>query len=231
MSWVKYRQYVELLSKVNSSCVFLLEYNRRYLYTSPNFHTFFGYDVEKLNDPFSIEENYMEERIHPEDASVFETIQKRLVGFWYSQPIECRKDYKYIFELRILNANGDYVRVISQHQVLETDEEGNPYLVLGVADLSPDNTSSGRLKFRLVNMKTGEIVPFPLSEDCNENLTKREIEILKLVNQGMLSKEISDYLSISLHTVNNHRQNILQKLNANNVVEAINSARQAGLLD
>jgi DNA-binding CsgD family transcriptional regulator len=230
MSWEKYRQYAELLSNVNSSCVFLLEHGKRYVYTSPNFHTFFGYDLEKLADP-SIEENYLDKRIHPDDATIFAAIMKRLAGFWHSQPIEYRKDYKYVFEFRVLNANCDYVRVISQVQVLETDEEGNPYLVLGVADLSPDNTSSGGLKFRLVNMKTGEIVPFPLSEDCNDNLTKREIEILKLVNQGMLSKEISDILSISLHTVNNHRQNILQKLNANNVVEAINSARKAGLLD
>jgi DNA-binding CsgD family transcriptional regulator len=230
MGWEKYRPYAELLSKVNGSCVFLLEHGRRYLYTSPNFHTFFGYDVEKVADP-SNEEKFLDKRIHPEDEVIFATIVKRLYSFGYSQPIECRKDYKYVFEFRVLNANNDYVRIISQHQVLEVDEEGNPYLMLGVADLSPDNTSSGGLKFRLVNMKTGEIVPFPLSEDCNENLTKREIEILKLVNQGMLSKEISDILSISLHTVNNHRQNILQKLNANNVVEAINYARKLGLLN
>ena len=30
----------------------------------------------------------------------------------------------------------------------------------------------------------------------------------------MLSKEISDRLSVSIHTVNKHRQNIMQKMNA-----------------
>ena len=229
MSWEKHISYAELLSKVNGSCVFLIDYDNKFLYTSPNFHTFFGYDVEKLNAP-SIEGNFLEERIHPDDYAIFAVILKKLVDFWYSQPIECRKDYKQVFEFRVLNAGNDYVRVISQHQVLEIDHEGNPHLVLGVADLSPDQTGNDRIKFRLINMKTGEIVPFPLPDTSNVNLSKREIEILRLVNHGMLSKEISDKLSISIHTVNNHRQNILQKLNVNNVVEAINYARKSSLL-
>ena len=70
-----------------------------------------------------------------------------------------------------------------------------------------------------------------MTEEANIKLTKREIEILKLVNKGMFSKEISDNLSISVHTVNNHRQNILQKMNTDNVLEAINYARKLGLLD
>lgn len=230
MNLERYKSYVELLSRVNNSCVFLIEYNNSFLYTSPNFNTFFGYDIEKLNDP-SIEHNYLEKNIHPDDFVVFVTIQKRLVSFWYSLPVENRKDYKHIFEFRILNSNNEYVRVISQHQVLEVDALGNPYLVLGVVDLSPDQRNMDEVKFRLVNIKTGEIIPFPLTEEANIKLTKREIEILKLVNKGMFSKEISDNLSISIHTVNNHRQNILQKMNTDNVVEAINYARKLGLLD
>ena len=230
MSLEKYKSYVELLSRVKNSCVFLIEYNNRFLYTSPNFNTFFGYNIEKLKDP-SIEHNYLEKYIHPDDFMIFSTIQKRLLGFYYSQPIECRKDYKHIFEFRILNAKKEYVRVISQHQVLEIDEIGNPFLVLGVVDLSPDQKDMDEIKFRLVNNKTGEMTPFPLTEETNIKLTKREVEILKLVNKGMFSKEISDSLSISVHTVNNHRQNILQKMNTDNVVEAINYARKLGLLD
>lgn len=230
MNLERYKSYVELLSRVNNSCVFLIEYNNSFLYTSPNFNTFFGYDIEKLKDP-SIEHNYLEKNIHPDDFMVFVTIQKRLVSFWYSLPVENRKDYKHIFEFRILNSNNEYVRVISQHQVLEVDALGNPYLVLGVVDLSPDQRNMDEIKFRLVNIKTGEIIPFPLTEEANIKLTKREIEILKLVNKGMFSKEISDNLSISVHTVNNHRQNILQKMNTDNVVEAINYARRLGLLD
>jgi len=230
MDLEKYISYAELLSQVNNSCVFLIETNNKFLYASSNFNTFFGYDIEKIND-ISNEGNYLNNRIHPDDEVIFSTIQKRLFDFWYSQPVESRQDYKHIYEFRVLNSDDEYIRVISQHQILEMDENGNPYLVLGVADISPDHTNFDGIKFRLLNMKTGKIVPFPLNDEININLTKRELEILRLVNSGMFSKEISDKLSISIHTVNNHRQNILQKLNIDNMFEAINYAKKLRLLD
>jgi len=61
-------------------------------------------------------------------------------------------------------------------------------------------------------------------------LTKRETEILKLVKEGYLSKEISSKLFISLHTVNTHRQRFLEKLGAQNSFEAVNFASKFGLI-
>lgn len=43
-------------------------------------------------------------------------------------------------------------------------------------------------------------------------LTKREIEILKRVKQGLTSEQIADELSLSFYTVQTHRKNISQKL-------------------
>lgn len=45
-----------------------------------------------------------------------------------------------------------------------------------------------------------------------ETLTVREKEVLKLVGEGYQNKEISDYLCISVKTVEKHRANIMQKL-------------------
>ena len=39
------------------------------------------------------------------------------------------------------------------------------------------------------------------------NLTPREVEVLKLIAEGYKNKEISDYLSISINTVDKHRAN------------------------
>ena len=55
-------------------------------------------------------------------------------------------------------------------------------------------------------------------------------EILLLIRQGFLSKEIAYKLNLSIYTVNNHRKNILAKLNADNVIEAINRAESSGIL-
>ncbi len=48
------------------------------------------------------------------------------------------------------------------------------------------------------------------------NISEREVEIIKLIAQGLINKEIADRLFLSTHTVNTHRKNIMQKLGINN---------------
>ena len=64
---------------------------------------------------------------------------------------------------------------------------------------------------------------------CNL-ISEREKEVLQLIDKGKLSKEISETLFISVHTVNRHRQNILAKLRATNSVEACRIAKQLKLI-
>jgi DNA-binding NarL/FixJ family response regulator len=45
-----------------------------------------------------------------------------------------------------------------------------------------------------------------------DSLTQREKEVLKLVGEGYMNKEIAGYLCISVKTVEKHRSNIMQKL-------------------
>lgn len=55
-----------------------------------------------------------------------------------------------------------------------------------------------------------------------DELTKREQEILELLSQGFLYKEIADQKCISMDTVKKHVGNIYRKLHVSNKVEAIN---------
>lgn len=50
-----------------------------------------------------------------------------------------------------------------------------------------------------------------LQNNEDDNLTKREIEVLTGVVNGMMNKEIADALNISVHTVVRHRKNITMK--------------------
>ena len=53
-----------------------------------------------------------------------------------------------------------------------------------------------------------------------EGLTKREIEVLKLLAEGLFNKEIAYKLSISERTVKNHVSNIFKKINASDRTQA-----------
>lgn len=45
----------------------------------------------------------------------------------------------------------------------------------------------------------------------NDDLTSRELEVLKAITKGFSNKEIADFLNISIHTVISHRKNITEK--------------------
>lgn len=62
-------------------------------------------------------------------------------------------------------------------------------------------------------------------------LTIREKEILKLIAEGKLNKEIAALLNISIRTVENHRANIIRKLNINKTAELVKFAIQQGITD
>jgi DNA-binding NarL/FixJ family response regulator len=61
-------------------------------------------------------------------------------------------------------------------------------------------------------------------------LTQREKEILKLVGEGHMNKEISDYLCISVKTVERHRANIMGKLNLHTASALTAYAIEKGLV-
>ena len=61
-------------------------------------------------------------------------------------------------------------------------------------------------------------------------LTKREIEIIRLIDNGLINKEIANKLFISEQTVTTHRKSILRKTGAHNVSTLLNFARKAQII-
>ena len=61
-------------------------------------------------------------------------------------------------------------------------------------------------------------------DKSNEVLTTREIEVLKLYVEGMINKEISDKLDISIRTVETHKNHIMRKLGLKSTVEMVKFA-------
>lgn len=56
------------------------------------------------------------------------------------------------------------------------------------------------------------------------SLTKREKEVIRLIVEGKSSIEIANFLYLSIHTVNNHRKNIIHKLDINSLSQLIKFA-------
>ncbi len=78
------------------------------------------------------------------------------------------------------------------------------------------------LKKQLLNSLSGQ--------DNKQLITRREKEILKLILEENTNQEIANKLFLSLRTVENHRNNLLQKLNVKNTAGLVKIALQEGLV-
>ena len=202
----QYLPYIKILEQAGSFAVFLSDRFGHYYYVTEYIEASQEIDIEKL--------------VHPDDWEVVRRIDKKVWEFLNTLPEEEKLTYKYIYELRVLE-RGKYVRMIYQMRILAFKEDN--FLGMGIIALAPEQSANTSVRFQIKNCLTDEIVPFAIESATDALLTPREREVLALAKEGMFSKEISEKLNISVHTVNRHRQNILEKLQVDNMIEAIRS--------
>jgi DNA-binding NarL/FixJ family response regulator len=65
----------------------------------------------------------------------------------------------------------------------------------------------------------------------SKTLSSREQQVLKLIAEGKLNREIAALLQISIRTVENHRAKIMKKLNLNNTADLVRFAIQQGYIE
>lgn len=102
----------------------------------------------------------------------------------------------------------------------------------GEHDCKPDINHLGSYNF--------ELVKCPLIAECkyykiicqpkfDSNLTKAELRVMKLVYELVATEDIAEQLFLSIHTVNNHRRNALQRLGLRSIEEFITYAHKNNL--
>ncbi len=226
----KHLDNLQTLSKIGNSAISVFDFfKKEHIFYSSNFGELLGYNLLEIENSG---QQFIDDKIHPSDKINLFQNGISILKLFFNFSIDEKSNYKLINEYRVLNAQNVYVRLIEQHQVLELDKLGNTWLTISFIDFSPNQDDFDGIKSQLLNFRTGKIIPFlQADKQLQIELTKRETEILKLVKEGLLSKEISDKLSISVHTVNTHRQRFLEKLGANNSMEAVIFASKLGLLD
>lgn len=144
------------------------------------------------------------------------------------------KDIRISFDSLMTHPDGKVSWFLNQLTVIETDELNRAHLVLklitDIKDIKKDNNITFNISKKSTNGGYETIFSetfFPKAVE--ENLSSREVEILKLIDQGKTSKEISDLLFISTHTVKTHRKNMLKKMNINSTSALLKNIDQGSL--
>lgn len=113
-----------------------------------------------------------------------------------------------VFNALSAGASGYMLKTSSEEEIIEGVKE----LQAGGSPMSPLIARKVVASFQKQKQEMKEV----------ESLSAREVEILQLLAEGMLYKEIGDKLSVTLGTVKQHLHRVYEKLHVNNKTEAIN---------
>jgi DNA-binding CsgD family transcriptional regulator len=181
--------------------------------------------------------SFVLDNYHPEDLNLFnEQIFSDRLRILKEIPVHQHKDHIFSFNYRVKNGKGEFVNILQRNSFIQSDENGNPLLSMGVVtNINHFKTENPVIQLvEKMDSVTGisELVQkttYYLREE-DKVFSKREREILPYLAEGLTSKQIADKLFISEHTVINHKRSMQHKSDTQNSAGLINFAFRHHLL-
>jgi DNA-binding NarL/FixJ family response regulator len=139
-------------------------------------------------------------------------------------------DYRILFNHRYINRSGGISQFLHEGNLSyneNTDEIAfNLKVFSEIGDIKSDD--SVVLTIFRYSVATGfqKIFNKEYKSIQDSVLTSRELEVVKLCQQGLSSKMIADKLALSIHTVKNHKRNIMGKTMTHNITELLHRCTQ-----
>lgn len=141
-------------------------------------------------------------------------------------PRQQRRDYYMASRLRFVTPRGAAVDVLHRmYYIYDADGETIRFAVCLYGPLFPGFTG----RSMAINSVTGLTEELTSSTDA-KILSRRELQVLRLIDSGKKTAEIAAILSVSPHTGSRHRQQIITRLRVTNSVEACSLAKSLHLL-
>lgn len=122
------------------------------------------------------------------------------------------------------------IRAGADGYLLKDAEHG--YLEKSIQDvLSGGAAMTPSIALKTIRLLRNPQLPVEQEKIETYRLSKREIEILEQLSKGLKYKNIADNLFLSVGTVKKHVDNVYEKLQAHNKLEAIHKAKTSRLID
>ncbi len=218
------------LADIENRAISIYDLNRKEFLLKVDKHIeLLGYTSKDNIDVNNVDNYHL--MIHPDDVEILYDSEIKMYNFLKSIQSGEKKDYKLVYDYRVQSKSGLYIRFLHQLMLYELDKFYNSWIMLIISDVISTYPDKEKPRRFLINTKNKKICLF--NEESNIKtflITNREKEIIELISQGFDSKTISDKLCISLNTVNNHRQHVLQKTSSKNITQAITYLKCIGLL-
>jgi DNA-binding NarL/FixJ family response regulator len=144
-----------------------------------------------------------------------------------------RRIAKKLPHMRVLIFSG-YENPVLVREMLEAGAHGFVEKTAGLVEFKKglETVANGGTYFGpAVAALLRDVVANPEASSASDFLTDREREILQLVAESHSTREIAAKLGISIKTVDNHRTNLMRKLNLHDVASLTRYALEVGLIE
>ncbi|MFN3402565.1 MAG: response regulator transcription factor [Cytophagaceae bacterium] len=208
--------------------------SQSYIYISDNIKDFTSYSSEEyyqrglelIISIFTEEHKLIiHDMVYP---CIFEFIQK------YSKSKDIR-NLRCSFNYNITRRDGKVASMLQQMNIIHIDEQNKPmvvlYLVTEITEFRKDDGITLVISGKEINGLYQTLYCQSFNSNNSEKaLTERELEILNLISQGKSSRQIAEFLCISIYTVFNHRKNMLKKMAVKSTGELLSKAIVKGMI-
>lgn len=156
--------------------------------------------------------------------------------YFYSQPVENRPFIKSSYTYHFIRKDKSVFDALQQGSTLLFDQDGNAILQFElITDITHLQSSNIPHYYILDCTDESDVKQIPVKGLFSKKLPKQtisgaQLRVVRLLSKGMSSRQIAAELSLSEHTVNTHRRNMLQSTGCSNTAELIRYAVVNGLL-
>lgn len=175
--------------------------------------------------------NLLPEIYHREDMKLFnDSIFPDRLDLLRNYPTEEHRNFVFTYGYRLRNKWGSYTNLLQRNWFVKSDEQGNPLMSMGIV-LNVDGLISPAPAVQtVVRIAEGKDSPmcyqtvFKKQYSLGESdrlFSRREIEVLKWMSEGLTSKEIADKMFVSEHTIITHRRNMHEKTGISNATALV----------
>ena len=197
----------------------------KFLYVSKKIRQMIGVDPAQLNPSHFVEVT------HPDDLNRLGLLRAQTF-IVEKEVLETKKGSALVsFTIRLRNTAGVYFNCLCQaYFFFSPIPHSAVYLIQVISNV--DSIEMKKHGFHHYKGKDLSHFRFPDKEllKIGPDLSNREIEIIKLIESGLSSKEIADKLFLSKHTVDTHRSNILEKSGKLQISDLIYELKDKGIL-
>ena len=217
---------LEALMEENNQFLLVMDLTKvEIVYASKRSMDMVGVEPKKLT-PYE-----MMEAVHLDDLNRFGMARSKLINLDRELFVAQKGSALLSSNMRLRNNNNKYLNTLFQCYLFFSPIPHKAVFEIQVHT----NVESHKFKKDQYHYYVGDdisLFKFPDEELLKKgpNLSKRELQIIKLIELGLSSDEIAKKLFISTNTVNTHRGNILKKSNKSHISELIYDLKEQGLL-